>query len=74
VHCRAGLGRTGTIIGCYLIQKYKISDIKQLDQLKTELANLKSLRSTVPKEWFLTRGDGEEVSRFVSYIDTSGSC
>ena len=22
VHCRAGLGRTGTLIGCYIINKY----------------------------------------------------
>ena len=30
VHCRAGLGRTGTLIGCYLMQKYNISDAKAL--------------------------------------------
>ncbi len=30
VHCRAGLGRTGTLIGCYLMQKYKICDPKAL--------------------------------------------
>jgi cell division cycle 14 len=24
VHCRAGLGRTGTLIGCYLMKKYQI--------------------------------------------------
>ena len=30
MHCRAGLGRTGTIIGCYMMQKYKISDAKAL--------------------------------------------
>ena len=30
VHCRAGLGRTGTIIGCYLAQKYRILDSKAL--------------------------------------------
>jgi len=22
VHCRAGLGRTGTLIGCYIMHKY----------------------------------------------------
>lgn len=22
VHCRAGLGRTGTLIGCYIMYKY----------------------------------------------------
>ena len=30
VHCRAGLGRTGTIIGCYLAQQYKILDAKAM--------------------------------------------
>lgn len=30
VHCRAGLGRTGTIIGCYMMQRYNISDSKAL--------------------------------------------
>ena len=25
VHCRAGLGRTGTLIGCYLIRHYKFT-------------------------------------------------
>lgn len=24
VHCRAGLGRTGTMIGCYLVRKYRL--------------------------------------------------
>ena len=30
VHCRAGLGRTGTLIGCYLMHKYKIQDAKAM--------------------------------------------
>ena len=25
VHCRAGLGRTGTLIGCYLMHKYNFT-------------------------------------------------
>jgi len=30
VHCRAGLGRTGTIIGCYMSEQYNILDAKAL--------------------------------------------
>lgn len=30
VHCRAGLGRTGTIIGCYMAAQYRILDSKAL--------------------------------------------
>jgi cell division cycle 14 len=25
VHCRAGLGRTGTLIGCFIMHKYGFS-------------------------------------------------
>ena len=30
VHCRAGLGRTGTLIGCYIVERYGINDAKAL--------------------------------------------
>jgi cell division cycle 14 len=30
VHCRAGLGRTGTLIGSYIIQKFGFSNAKAL--------------------------------------------
>jgi cell division cycle 14 len=30
VHCRAGLGRTGTLIGCYIINKYGFANPKAL--------------------------------------------
>lgn len=30
VHCRAGLGRTGTLIGCYILSKYNIFDGESL--------------------------------------------
>jgi cell division cycle 14 len=28
VHCRAGLGRTGTLIGAYIARSYKCTDAK----------------------------------------------
>lgn len=34
VHCRAGLGRTGTLIGCYLMNKYGIDPVSLIAWLR----------------------------------------
>ncbi len=35
VHCRAGVGRTGTVVGCYLIRHDGWSNLRALSRLQT---------------------------------------
>jgi len=42
IHCRAGIGRTGTVVGCYLVRNYGIVGIDVLDRIDTMRKNLPS--------------------------------
>jgi len=43
VHCRAGIGRTGLVVGCYLARHGKTGD-KALEEIK-------ELRSSLSSSW-----------------------
>jgi hypothetical protein len=51
VHCKAGLGRTGTLIGCYMIYKYNFTGEEAIAWLR--LARSGSVIG--PQQLFLTK-------------------
>jgi predicted ATP-grasp superfamily ATP-dependent carboligase len=36
VHCLGGLGRTGTVLACYLVERYRMTSEMALNQVRTE--------------------------------------
>lgn len=36
VHCAAGIGRTGTILACYLVKYHKLSSINAIEKVRKE--------------------------------------
>jgi len=56
LHCRAGIGRTGTVVGCYLI-RHGLCNEKVLERIQ-------QLRSNLPSRWIRSPESDDQV-RFV---------
>ncbi len=59
VHCIAGIGRTGTVVGCHLI-RHGLPP-------KQVLAELQKLRAEVPSRWMRSPEADEQVSFLMSW-------
>lgn len=60
LHCMAGIGRTGTVVGCYLIRH-------GLDRDKV-LEKIQQLRSNTPSRWIRSPESDEQVEYVLNWI------
>ncbi|MBA4383420.1 MAG: hypothetical protein C0410_01660 [Anaerolinea sp.] len=59
IHCIAGIGRTGTVVGCHMV-RHGI-------QPKEVLANIENLRSHVPSRWMRSPEADAQVDFIMSW-------
>jgi len=59
IHCIAGIGRTGTVVGCYLI--------RHGHQPEDVLPEIQKLRHQVPSRWMRSPEADEQVAFMLSW-------
>jgi len=65
VHCLAGIGRTGTVVGCYLVNQGITGE--------EALAEIANLRTNVSSWWHRSPENQDQVDFILSWADSKAS-